>query len=58
MPKLTNKLPKYAKSKHYAIVYLHGKIHYLGLYGSETSKIAYARFITENRMDAVVYIPK
>jgi hypothetical protein len=31
----------------YAVVYLNGKKNYLGLYGSEESKVAYARFIAE-----------
>jgi hypothetical protein len=47
MPKLSNRPPKYSKLKKYAVVYLHDKIHYLGLYGSEESKVAYARFIAE-----------
>jgi FkbM family methyltransferase len=31
----------------YAVVYYHGKPHYLGRYGSEESKIAYSRLIAE-----------
>ena len=53
MPKLTNRPPKYSKLKNYAVVYLNGKIHYLGLYGSPESKTAYARFVAEHRPDAV-----
>jgi integrase len=49
MPKLSNRPPKYAKLKNYAVVYLHGKIHYLGHYGSPESKTAYARLIAESR---------
>ena len=52
MPKLTNKPPKYSKLKKYAVVYLNGKIHYLGLYGSPESKTAYARLVAESRSDA------
>jgi hypothetical protein len=47
MPKLNNRPPKYSKMDKYAVVYLHGKKFYLGLYGSEESKVAYARFIAE-----------
>jgi len=46
MPK-SNKPPKYAKMKKYAVVYLHGKPRYLGLHGSPESKIAYSRIIAE-----------
>jgi hypothetical protein len=31
----------------YAVVYYHGKPHYLGLYGSPESRVAYARFVAE-----------
>ena len=55
MPKLKNKPPRYAKLKQYAVVYLHGKIHYFRLYGSKISKIAYARFIATNRTYAIFY---
>jgi len=47
MPKLKNRPPKYSRMKKYAVVYYHGKPHYLGLYGSPESKIAYARFVAE-----------
>jgi len=46
MPK-SNKPPKYSKMNKYAVVYVHGKPHYLGLYGSPESKIAYSRFVVE-----------
>jgi len=57
MPKLTNKPPKYSKLKNYAVVYLNGKIHYLGLYGSPESKTAYARLVAESRSD-VARLPR
>ena len=46
MPK-SNKPPKYSKMGKYAVVYVHCKPRYLGRYGSEESKIEYARFIAE-----------
>jgi integrase len=46
MPK-SNRPPKYSKLNRYAVVYHHGKPHYLGLYGSPESKVAYARFVAE-----------
>ena len=58
MPKLKNKPPKYAKLKNYAVVYLNGKIHYLGLYGSEESKVAYARLVAESRVSPALLLPK
>ena len=58
MPKLKNKPPKYSKLKQYAVVYSHGKTHYLGLYGSPESKAAYARFIAESRVDPVFLPPQ
>ena len=45
MPK--SKPPKYSKLRQYAVIYLHGKAHYLGQYGSPESKAAYARFEAE-----------
>ena len=58
MPKLSHRPPKYSKLKNYAVVYLHGKIHYLGRYGSGESKVAYARFIAENRGNPIIALPK
>ena len=58
MPKLKNKPPKYAKLKNYAVVYYHGKIHYLGLYGSDESRVAYARFVAESRVNPTFFLPK
>ena len=46
MPKLNNRLPKYCKLNKYAVVYVNGKPRYLGSYGSQESKIAYSRFIS------------
>ena len=45
MPK--NKPPKYCKIKNYAVIYLNGKAHYLGIYNSPESRAAYARFEAE-----------
>ena len=56
MPK-SNKPPKYSKMNRYAVVYVHGKPHYLGLYGSEESKIAYARFLAEMQANPVCPLP-
>jgi hypothetical protein len=49
MPKLTNRLPKYRlhKASGQAIVSLNGFDHYLGEHGSEASKKAYQRKVTE-----------
>ena len=47
MPKLINRNPKLTKLKKYAVVYYHGKIHYLGLFGSPEALTAYNRFCTE-----------
>jgi integrase len=47
MPKLNNRPPKYSKMGKYAVVYYGGKMHYLGRYGSDESKIAYSRLIAE-----------
>ena len=58
MPKLTHRPPKYSKLKKYAVVYLNGKIHYLGRYGSEESKVAYARFVAESRVNPTIFLPK
>jgi integrase len=57
MPKLSNRPPKYSKLKQYAVVYLNGKIHYLGTYGSEESRVAYARFIAERRVNPMLVPP-
>jgi hypothetical protein len=46
MPK-QNKPPKYCKNGKYAVVYVNGKKHYLGLYGSPESRQEYARLIAE-----------
>ena len=47
MPKLLNRPPQYKQSGNYAVVYIDGKRNFLGLYGSEESKIAYARVLAE-----------
>ena len=44
-----NKPPKYTKVGKYAVVYHNRKPVYLGLYGSEESHTAYARFVAESR---------
>ena len=55
MPKRTknNKPPKYSKLGKYAVVYYNRKPVYLGIYGSEESHVAYARFVAESRSDPV-----
>ena len=53
MPKLNNRPPKYCKLNKYAVVYRHGKPHYLGLYGSQESKIAYSRYVAEIQANPV-----
>ena len=58
MPKLKNKPPKYAKLKNYAVVYISGKIHYLGQYGSPESRSAYARLVAEYQPNAQFLLPK
>ena len=55
MPKLNNRPPKYCKMNKYAVVYCHGKPHYLGLYGSPESKIAYSRFVAELQANPVFF---
>jgi len=58
MPKLKNQPPKYSKLKDYAVVYLNGKTHYLGSYGSPESKVAYARLVAESRNNPTVVPPQ
>ena len=41
----------------YAVVYHHGKTIYLGAYGSPESKIAYARFIAEQKQQPEIALP-
>jgi integrase len=53
----SNRPPKYGKLNKYAVVYVNGKPHYLGVYGSEESKIAYARIITELQASPVFSPP-
>ena len=57
MPKLNSRPPEYSKLKKYAVVYHRGKIHYLGLYGSPESKVAYARLIAEIQANPVLPPP-
>jgi hypothetical protein len=49
MSKLTNRLPKYRlhKASGQAVVTLNGVDHYLGNHGSEDSKKAYQRKVSE-----------
>ena len=49
MPKLTHRLPKYRlhKASGQAVVTLNGSDHYLGNHGSEASKNAYHRKVSE-----------
>ena len=55
MPK-SSRPPKYSKMNKYAVVYVHGKPRYLGLYGSPESKIAYARLVAELQANPTVPI--
>ncbi|MDR0327004.1 MAG: hypothetical protein LBI05_01770 [Planctomycetaceae bacterium] len=56
MPK-SNRPPKYGKLNNYAVVYVNGKPRYLGIHGSEESKIAYARIIAELQSSPVLSPP-
>jgi predicted DNA-binding transcriptional regulator AlpA len=56
MPK-SNKPPKYSKMGKYAVVYVHCKPRYLGLFGSPESKVAYARFLAELQSSPSVPLP-
>ena len=47
MPKLTSRPPQYKKSGKYAVIYIDGKRVFLGLHGSQESKVAYARALAE-----------
>ena len=58
MPKLKNQPPKYCKINKYAVVYVDGKPHYLGLYGSPESHAAYSRFVAERQAAPTVCLPK
>ena len=51
MPKLNNRPPKYSRIGKYAVVYLYGKKHYLGDYGSPESHSAYARLVAESKIN-------
>ena len=58
MPKLNNRPPKYCKMNGQAVVYYHGKPHYLGRHGTPESKTAYARFIAEIQANPAFSPPK
>jgi len=58
LPKLSNRPPKYSKSREQAVVYIHGHVHYLGKYGSPESKAAYARLVAEYETKPVFQAPK
>jgi len=58
MPKLTNRPPKYAKFKNYAVTFHNGKRIYLGPYGSEKSHTAYARLLAERRLNPDLVLPR
>jgi len=62
MPTLKNQPSKYCKlkvgKKQYAVVYSHGKTIYLGAYGSPESRIAYTRFIAENKTEMPPFLTK
>ena len=53
MPK-SNKPPRYCKNGKYAIVYVNGKKHYLGLYGSTESRQEYARVVAEWNINPIL----
>jgi hypothetical protein len=56
MPKLINRNPKLSKLKKYAVVYYHGKIHYLGLHGTPEALSAYNRFCAEVQSNPTFYL--
>jgi integrase len=56
MPKLINRNPKLSKLKKYAVVYFHGKTHYLGLHGSPEALTAYNRFCAEVQSNPTFYL--
>jgi integrase len=58
MPKLQNRPPKYCKVNNYAVVYHNGKPHYLGLYGTPESRVAYSRFIAESQANPTFHLTK
>jgi integrase len=58
MTKSSKKPPKYCRNGKYAIAYIHGKKHYLGLYKSPESMTAYARLIAEIRDKPIIDPPK
>jgi len=58
MPILKNRPPKYQRSGKYAVVYHHGKRNFLGLYGSQESKVAYARFVAEIQANPILILSK
>jgi integrase len=53
MPKLNTRPPQYKKCGKYAVVYIDGKRIFLGLFGSQESKIAYARHLAERASPAL-----
>lgn len=57
MPKLINRNPKLSKLKEYAVVYYHGKIHYLGRYGTPEALTAYNRLCAEIQSNPVFLPP-
>jgi hypothetical protein len=58
MPILKNRPPKYQRSGKYAVVYHNGKRNFIGIYGSEESKIAYSRFIAEIQANPTFQLTK
>jgi integrase len=58
MPKLKNRPVKYLKVGKYAVVYLHGKRIYLGLYGSPESQKEYARIVAEKQSNPMFFLEK
>ena len=58
MPRLINRNPKLSKLKKYAVVYYHGKIHYLGQHGTPEALVAYNRFCAGIQSDPTFYLTK
>ena len=58
MPRLINRNPKLSKLKKYAVVYYHGKIHYLGQHGTPEALTAYNRFCAGIQSDPTFYLTK
>ena len=58
MPKLNNRPPKYSKIGKYAVCYVNGKKHYLGLHNTPESLAAYSRLIIKIQSNPTLIVPK